>query len=129
MSQTNIDTLSDPRPRAKPCAALRLYPYILYITVCCSVLQCVAVCRSVSQCVAVYRSVSQCIAVYRSVSQCVAVCYSVLQCVAMDSIHTDNDDAVALLVLGQSRVQRRVRIHIFRVCVLQPAVSYLHNHV
>ena len=72
---------------------------------------------------------SQCVAVCRSVLQCVAVCCSVLQCVAMDSIHTNNDDAVLLLVLGQSRVQRRIRIHIFRVCVLQPAVSYLHNRI
>ena len=61
------------------------------VTVCCSVLQCVAVCGSVWQCVAVCGSelqyaapccsVWQCVAVCGSVWQCVAVCCSMLQCV------------------------------------------------
>jgi len=85
--------------------------WLVRITVCCNMLQCVAVRCSVLQCVAVCRRVSttvtwrfhvvqcvavcvavccsvsqcalQCVAVCRSVSQCVAVCCSVLQCVAV----------------------------------------------
>jgi len=53
------------------------------LTVCCSVLQCVAVCCSVLQCVAVCCSVLQCVAVWCCVVLCVAVrvavCCSVLQ--------------------------------------------------
>ena len=45
------------------------------MTVCCSVLQCIAVCY----CVAVSCSVLQCVAVCYSVLQCVAVCCSVVQ--------------------------------------------------
>ena len=68
----------------------------IFISMCCSALQCVAVCCSVLQCVAVCCSVLhvnrihdkpkgnvlQCVAVCCSVLQCVAVCCSVLQCVA-----------------------------------------------
>jgi len=56
-----------------------------HVSVCCSVLQCVAVCCSVLQCGAVCCSVLQCVAVCCSVAvlQCVAVCCSVLQCVAV----------------------------------------------
>jgi len=53
------------------------------LSICCSVLQCVAVCCSVLQCVAVCCSVAQCVAVWHSVLlllQCGAVCCSVLQC-------------------------------------------------
>jgi len=56
---------------------------MLYVAVCCSVLQCAAVCCSVLQCVAVSCSVLQCVAVSCRVLQCVAVCCSVLQCVAV----------------------------------------------
>jgi len=56
-----------------------------YVTVCCSVLKCVAVCvavwRSVLQCLTMCCSVSQYVVVHYSVLQCVAVCYSVLQSV------------------------------------------------
>jgi len=68
------------------------------VAVCCSVLQCVAVCCSALQCVAVriFDSTDVCVvsmnvhmylrarvAVCCSVSQCVAVCCSVLLCVAV----------------------------------------------
>ena len=55
------------------------------LTLCCSVLQCVAVCCSVLQCVAVCRPLSQVSPSYvgsACVLHCVAVCCSVLQCVA-----------------------------------------------
>jgi len=54
--------------------------WVDFLTVCCSVLQCVAVCCSVFQCVAVCCSLLQCVAVCCSVLQGAAVCCSVLQC-------------------------------------------------
>jgi len=54
-----------------------------HLSVCCSVLQCVAVCCSVLQCVAVCCSALQCAAVCWSVLECAGVCCSVLQCVAV----------------------------------------------
>jgi len=56
------------------------YSVLQCIPVCCSVLQCVAVYYSVLQCITVRRSVFQCVAVYSSVLQCITVCCSVLQC-------------------------------------------------
>ena len=56
------------------------------LTLCCSVLQCVAVCCSVLQCVAVCRPLSQVSPSYvgsACVLHCVAVCCSVLQCVGL----------------------------------------------
>jgi len=55
----------------------------LVISLCCSMLQCVAVCCSVLQCVSVCCSMSQCVVVRCSVLQCVAVFHSVLQYVAL----------------------------------------------
>jgi len=65
----------------------------LSVSVCCSVMQCVAVCCSVLQyvaarcnflqCVDVWCSVLQCSAVWCGVMWCVAVCCSVLQCGAV----------------------------------------------
>ena len=56
--------------------------YLARITVCCSVLQCIAVRCSVLQCVAVCCSVLQCVTVCCGVLRCVAVCcIIVLQCV------------------------------------------------
>jgi len=43
-----------------------------FVTLCCSVSQCVAVCCTVWHCVAVRGSVSQCVALCCSVWQCVA---------------------------------------------------------
>jgi len=65
------------------CELHRVCCSVLYVAVCCSVLQCAAVCCSVLQCVAVCCSVLQCVAVCCSVLQCAAVCCSVLQCVAV----------------------------------------------
>ena len=58
--------------------------YMIYIAVCCSVLQC-AVCYSVLLRLALFRvccSVLQCVAQRLVCSECVAACCSVLQCVA-----------------------------------------------
>ena len=57
-----------------------------WMTVSCSVLQCVAVCCSVMTCVVVRCIVLQCVAVCCSVVhswQCVAVRYSAMQCIAV----------------------------------------------
>ena len=61
----------------------------MFLSACCSVLQCIAVCCSVLQCIAVCYSVLQCVAaccsVLHSVAVCCSVCSSVLQCVAVQS--------------------------------------------
>jgi len=55
----------------------------LYLSACCSVLQCVAVCCSVLQCVAVCCRKDNNTLLMVPISLCVAVCYSVLPCVAV----------------------------------------------
>ena len=72
------------------CCSLRVTSHIYEscydcnnLSVCCSVVQCIAVYCSVLQCVAVCCSVLQCGAVHCSALQCVAVCCSMLQYVAV----------------------------------------------
>ena len=61
-------------------SSLRVRDEDLHVSVCCSVLQCVAVCCSVLQCVTMW--CREYVAVYYSVLQWIALC-SVLQCVAV----------------------------------------------
>ena len=92
------------------------------MSVCCSVLQCVAVCCSVLHCVAVCCSVLQRDAVCCSVLQCVAVCCSVLQCVAARTISTTDrcpihiryaahseSDARSSLITNQNNISHLMR--------------------
>jgi len=63
-------------------SSCRRYCQVLWVTVCCSVMQYVAVCCSMLQCAAVL--VIGNVTLYTScVLQCVAVCHSVLQCVTV----------------------------------------------
>ena len=58
------------------CVCERERLFVVFVTMWCSVLQCVALCGSVWQCVAVCCSELHCVAVFCKVMQCVAVCCS-----------------------------------------------------
>ena len=95
---------------------------ILWVAVCCSVLQFAAAC---CKCIAVCGSVLQCAAVCCSVLQCAAVCCSVLQCV--DSFCGMHPQTHIKRVLNESRnIYKSVRhIHQYSpICVCVFTVTH-----